>query len=83
MNVILSKIFNFIHKPVIKKVNKMLGWKLPKEAMGAYFVWLDKGKLIILVETSDGGTSAIEYQKFLDKAKDGKVSQNDFCECFY
>lgn len=73
----------FKKEKILKKVNEMIGWKLPAVAMGAFRVWKDKGRTIVDVETSDGGVSAIDYKKFLDKAVAGKVSQEAFCECFY
>lgn len=68
---------------IIDTVNKMIGWKLPCHAMGAFNVWEDNGKIIVDVETSDGGVSGIDYNLFLSKAVNGKVSEEDFCECFY
>lgn len=76
-------ITKFRKNKIIKTVNKMIGWELPPSAMGAFHVWTDKGHIIVDVETSDGGVSGIDYELFISKAVNGKVSQEDFCECFY
>ena len=70
-------------KKIINTVNEMLGWELPNHVMGAFNVWEDNGHIVVDVETTDGGVSGIDYNLFLSKAVNGKVSKEDFCECFY
>lgn len=71
----------FRENKIIKKVNKMIGWKLPRHAMGACGVCDRDGRIVVYVETSDGGVSAIDYELFLAKAINGKVSKEDYIEC--
>lgn len=75
----------FRKETIIKNVNKMIGWELAPHVMGAFNVWQDGDKIIVDVETTDGGVSAIEYSLLLEKARNnkGKVSQEDFIECFH
>ena len=70
-------------KKIINTVNEMLGWELPSHVMGAFNVWEDNGHIVVDVETTDGGVSGIDYNLFLSKAVNGKVSKEDFCGCFY
>lgn len=72
-------------KAIIDTVNEMIDWELPINAMGAFNVWEDEGILIVDVETSDGGVSAIEYYLFLEEAEknEGKVTQEAFCRCYH
>lgn len=76
---------DFRKKTIINNVNKMLDWKLPSEAMGAFNVWFDENKIIVDVETSDGGVSSIEYDMFLEQARlnKGKVNQESFNKCYH
>lgn len=70
-------------KKIIDTVNEMIGWKLPSHVMGAFNVWEDNGRVIVDVETTDGGVSGIDYNLFLSKAVNGKVTKTAFCECFH
>lgn len=78
-----------IYNNVLYFVNQNLGWELPEHASGAINLWFDDKDVMIDVETSDGGVSAISYTKFLEKLKEGKkkdpnykLSKDDFCDCF-
>lgn len=78
-----------IYNNVLYFVNQNLGWELPKHASGAINLWFDDKDVMIDVETSDGGVSAISYTKFLEKLEEGKkkdpnykLSKDDFCDCF-
>lgn len=75
----------FRKETIVKNVNKMIGWELPTDAMGAFNVWQDGDKIIVDVEASDGGYSSIEYSLFLEKARNnkGKVTKEDFIKCFH
>ena len=64
-------------------VNKMIGWKLPSHVICAFNVWKDNDHIIVDVETADDGVSGIDYNLFLSKAVNGKVSKEDFYECVY
>ena len=67
-------------KEIIDDVNNNIGWELPPYACGAMNVWFDDGIIRVDVETSDGGVSTIDYEKFMEFTK--KVSVDDFCECY-
>ena len=82
----LDKLITKYHeKAICNKVNSMLERKLSKYDLGACNVWYDKDKngkvhTIVDVEFSDG-VSGIDYELFLSKANNGKVSDEDFWEC--
>lgn len=68
---------------VLKYVNDHIDWELPACAQGAYNVWFNGREFMVDVETSDGGVSAIvleNFKRFVEEK--GKVSEEDFCECF-
>ena len=70
-------------KKIINTVNEMIGQELPSHVMGVFNVCEDNGHIVVDVETTDGVVSRIDYNLFISKAVNGKVSKEDFCECFY
>ena len=79
---VLIKKYRATVKKIINTVNDNIGWELPECVQGAYNVWFNGTDIMVDVETSDGGVSAISYEKFIEFAKKGKVSEDDFCKCF-
>lgn len=75
--------FERCYQDIVDYVNNHIGWELPECAQGAYNVWFNGKNVMVDVETSDGGVSSIvleKFKKFVDEK--GKVSEEDFCECF-
>ena len=74
-------------KSICETVNKMMERELEPYDMGAYDVRYEPdstGKIhtIVDVEFNDG-VSGIDYDLFIAKAVNGKVSDKDYCDCTF
>lgn len=77
-------------KKAIKDVNKWIANWLRKSPniQGAFRAYKYKGEdtLVIDVETSDGGVSALNYWELYAQASKHNfeyVTEDEYCECFY
>ena len=86
----LSNVPIYEQKNAIKNVNKWISNWLRKSpnVSGAFqaYKYKDDDRLVVDVETSDGGVSALDYWKLYAQASKHKfeyVILDEYCECFY
>lgn len=77
-------------KLAIKNVNKWISNWLKKSPYisGAFqaYKYKDDDRLVVDVETTDGGVSALDYWKLYAQASKHKfeyITLDEYCECFY
>lgn len=78
---------NYEQKIVTKNVNKWIANWLSKSAIGVINIYRGKDDLIIVdVETTDGGVSAMNYHELYCQAAKHNfeyITVDEFCECYY